>query len=167
MSTWVTIAYVTSGTAAIYVTMLVGVRLAGRRTISQLSAFDAVVTVALGSTLATTALGPDPSYAEGAAVIATLLGLQIVIATARQRSPRLRRLVDFPPEPLVTDGEQSLRTTPLSSQVSPDELWSLLRKRGIFRIDDVALVLLEPTGDISVARTRADADAARRHGDAL
>lgn len=151
-SSWETIGFVALGTLAIYVTMLVGVRIAGRRTISQLSAFDAVVTVALGSTMASTALSSNASYVQGAAVIVTLLVLQVVLAAVRQRSSVARRILDFPAEAVVRDGTMTLPTSPLSSQLSRDELQSLLRQKGFFDLDGVRLVLLEPSGGISVTR---------------
>lgn len=159
-SSWETIAFVALTTVAIYVTMLVGVRLAGRRTISQLSAFDAVVTIALGSTLASTAVSSSQSYAQGATVVATLLVLQVLLAWMRQRSSLARRILDFPAEPIVRDGQMMLPSSPLSSQLSQDELESLLRQKGIFDLDGVRLVLLEASGGISIARTAHDVRAA-------
>ena len=145
-ASWSTIGFVAFSTAAIYVTTFVAVRLAGRRSISQLSAFDAVVTVAIGSTIASTALDRRPPYAQGATVIATLLALQIMIAALRQRSPAARRILDFPAEVVVRDGTMDLPTSPMSSQLSEDELRSLLRRQGIYRIEDLRRVLLEPSG---------------------
>ena len=150
-ASWSTIGFVALGTAAIYVTTFVAVRIAGRRSISQLSAFDAVVTVAIGSTMASTALGERPAYAQGATVIGTLLVLQIVIAAARQRWPAARRVLDFPAETVVEEGEVALPRSPLSSQLSEDELRSLLRRQGIYRTEDLRRVLLEPSGgEISI-----------------
>lgn len=145
-ASWSTIGFVACSTAAIYVTTFVAVRLAGRRSISQLSAFDAVVTVAIGSTIASTALDRSPPYAQGATVIVTLLALQIMIAAARQRWPAARRILDFPAEVVVRDGDMDLPTSPMSSQLSEDELRSLLRRQGIHRIEDLRGVLLEPSG---------------------
>jgi uncharacterized membrane protein YcaP (DUF421 family) len=148
-STGETVASVVAGTVAIYITMLVGVRIAGRRTISQLSAFDAIVTIALGSTLATTAASSDPSRVEGAAVIVTLLVLQVVIAFLRQRSAVVRRLVDFSPEVIVRDGRVALPRSPLSTQLSGEEPRSKLRQKGEFDVDALRIVILEADGGIS------------------
>ena len=145
-SSWATIGFVAAGTAAIYATTFVVVRIAGRRSLSQLSAFDAVITVALGSTLASTALSRDVPYAQGATVIVTLLTLQILIAAVRQRWGAARRLLDFSAETVVADGQLTLPSSPFSSQLSEDELRSLLRQRGHFELDGLRLVLLEPSG---------------------
>ena len=141
-------------TALIYGSALLTVRLAGRRTITQLSAFDAVVTIALGSLVATTAVTRTTSYAEGLTAMVTLLALQTGLATLRQRSDRVRRLVDFEPEVLVHQGAPSLSRRPGSSQVTEEELWSRLRQKGV-RLTSGTLVILEPDGSMSVFHGRA------------
>lgn len=166
-ASWETIGFVAASTAAIYATMFVSVRIAGRRSLSQLSAFDAVVTVALGSTLASTALSSDAAYLQGATVIATLLVLQVTIAAARQRWALARRVIDFPPEEVVVDGELTLPTSPWSSQLSEDELRSLLRQKGYFDLDRLRVVLLEPSGgQISVVSLEDPQEAAEDLGGA-
>lgn len=95
-SSWQTMAYVVVSTVAVYCSALVAVRLAGRRTVAQLSAFDVVVTIALGSLIASTAVSRDPSYVQGMTAIVTLLALQVAAAALRQRFARMRRLLDSP-----------------------------------------------------------------------
>ena len=62
-----------------YVVPVAFLRLSGKRTLSKMNALDPVVTVALGSTLATMLLGKDVALAEGAAAFATLISLQFVV----------------------------------------------------------------------------------------
>jgi uncharacterized membrane protein YcaP (DUF421 family) len=154
---WTTIGFVAAGTLAIYASTVVAVRLAGRRTVAQMSAYDAVVTIALGSVLATTAVSSEVSYAVGITAIATLLVLQVGLAFVRRRFPRLRHLLEFAPEVVVEDGAVHLPTGPSTSQMTLDELRSQLRKQGVVDESTPALVLLEPDGRISVL---SDADPA-------
>ena len=151
-ASWRTVGYVIAGTIATYLSTIVAVRLAGRRTVAELSSFDVVVTVAIGSLVASTAVTSDASYAQGMTALVTLLLLQVGIAALRQRSATLRRLLDFKPEPVVDAGRLDLPTGPLTSQITWDELESKLRERGVFDLDDVALVVVEPTGGLSVRR---------------
>ncbi|WCO68830.1 DUF421 domain-containing protein [Iamia majanohamensis] len=160
---WTTIGFVAGGTLAIYASTVVAVRLAGRRTVAQMSAYDAVVTIALGSVLATTAVSKDVSYAVGATAIVTLLVLQVGLAFVRRRFPRLRRLLEFAPEVVVEDGEVHLPTGPSTSQMTLDELRSQLRKQGVVDESSPALVLLEPDGRISVLSDADPAAALGRH----
>lgn len=163
-STWRTVAFVAANTAAIYFTSLVAVRIAGRRTISQLSAFDVVVTIALGSIIATTAVSSDPSYIEGATAVVTLLAVQLVVAAVRLRSSTARRVIDFRPQIVVRDGNVELPSGIFKAQLSPDELYAKLRVAGVPDVDEIRLVLLEPTGELSILRNQTEADAARATG---
>lgn len=150
---WSTVGWVVLTTMAMYAATVLSVRLAGRRTVAQLSAFDAVVTIAIGSIIAGTVLSPDPSLAQGVAALVTLLSLQVVVAALRLRSSRLSRLLEFEPEVVARDGVLHLPTALLSSQLTDQELGSLLRQRGIFDLRNVAVAVLEPDGSISVVRT--------------
>ncbi|HVL81665.1 MAG TPA: DUF421 domain-containing protein, partial [Actinomycetota bacterium] len=96
-------------TAVFYVISVAGLRLAGRRTLAEMSAFDWVVTVAIGSMIANASLNPSVSVAEGTAGLATLLTLQGLVAAVRRRSGKARRLTDFEPVILVHDGQVSER----------------------------------------------------------
>lgn len=160
-SSWETVAYVIGSTAAIYCSSLLAIRVAGRRTVAQLSSFDIVVTIALGSLIASTAVSRDPSYAQGVTAVVTLLLLQVLGAAARQRWAGVRRLLDFAPYVVVRDGEPDLPTTPFGPQMTRDELVSKLRERNVFELDGLRLVVIEPTGGLSVAQGERSADAAR------
>ena len=149
-SSWETVAYVVLSTAAIYCSSLVAIRVAGRRTVARMSSFDIVVSIALGSLIASTAVSSDPSYAQGMTAVATLLLLQVLAATARQRWPVARRLLDFAPYVVLRDGELDLPETPLGPQMTRDELLSKLRERGVFQLEGLRLVVIEPTGGVSV-----------------
>ena len=149
---WQDVATVVAVTVAMYATAVVTVRLAGRRTVAELSAFDAVVTIALGSIIAATVVQPSVSYAHGATAFMTLLALQVGLAFARSRVRVLRRLVEFSPELVLSDDGVELPKAPWSSQLTEDELWSLLRQQGVFHRDEVLVAVLEPTGKLSVLR---------------
>jgi uncharacterized membrane protein YcaP (DUF421 family) len=74
-----------------YVVLVVFLRLSGLRTLSKLNAFDLVVTVALGSTLATVLLTKDVALADGALAFALLIALQFVVTWSSVRVGWLRR----------------------------------------------------------------------------
>jgi uncharacterized membrane protein YcaP (DUF421 family) len=151
-SSWPQVFGTAAGTAILYAVYIVAIRIAGRRTLAQISAFDIVVTVALGSLLAATSL-PDPAtIADGVAVLLTLLVMQVLLAGVRQHSDRLQGLLDFPPRVIVRDGVPDLRRSVFTEQLSHPELAAKLRKQGVTDLRGVHLVVLEPTGDVSVVR---------------
>ena len=155
-ASWRTVGCVVVGTVATYLSTIIAIRLAGRRTVAQLSSFDIVVTVAIGSLVASTAASNDPSYVQGMTALVTLLLLQVGIAALRQRSATLRRILDFQPETVVDHGRVDLPAGPMTSQITSEELQSKLRQHGVFDLDTVTLVVIEPTGQLSVQGRQID-----------
>src|SRR5699024_3842680 len=95
--TWSDILRVLAVGAAAYVTLVVVLRLTGKRTLAKLNAFDLIVTVALGSTLATILLNADVSWSEGLAAFAVLAVLQLVVTWTQTRAPRSRTVITARP----------------------------------------------------------------------
>ena len=151
-ASWSAVGLVALTTVAMYASVIVAVRIAGRRTLAQLSAFDAVVTIALGSMTATTILSADVSYAEGFAGVVTLISLQLFVGFLRHRFPLVRRLIDFEPVVLIDDSKEVPRGGLLGAQLTDEELRSALRARGIFETSDVEKAILEPSGEVSAQR---------------
>jgi len=126
-------------------------RIAGKRSLAKLNAFDLVVTVAFGSTLATVLLSKDVTLAEGLLAFAALALLQFAVSSASVRWPPFRRLVRSEPRRLVADGRY-LEAAMARERVTKSEIDAAVRKRGIGRIEEVAAVVLETDGGFSVVR---------------
>lgn len=147
--------------AVAYVALLVMLRLSGKRTLAKLNAFDLVVTVALGSTLATILLSSDVSIAEGLTAFAVLVAAQLAVAWSTVRVARIRALVKAEPTLLVTDGRvlgECLRR----QRVTIGEIRQVVRASGVGDLSMVAAVVLETDGSLSVIRK-----SAKGNGDAL
>ncbi len=155
MSDYVSVAWTT---AALYATVYVLVRLAGRRTVSQLSTFDALVTIAIGSVLASAILAQPPSYGRGAVAVVMLLALQLVVGALRQRFERLRRILDFSPQVVFDQGEPQLDRSPFGAQLTPAALEQAMRAHGVTDERVVARIVLEPDGQFSILREPLDPD---------
>lgn len=135
--------------AAAYVFLIVTLRLSGKRTLSQMNAFDFVVTVALGSTLATILLSKDVSWTEGAFALALLTALQFLVAWTAARWPALRKAVTATPVVLVSDGVVD-DTAVLRSRLTRSQLMQAIRSGGYGDPALVGAVILEPNGTLSV-----------------
>lgn len=136
------------GTAA-YVTLVVILRVSGKRTLAKLNAFDLVVTVALGSTLATILLSEDVALAEGATALALLALLQLVVAWTSARLPSGRSVVTAKPTLVLHDG-QPLEDRLREQRMTVGELRQAVRASGSGSLADVAAVVLESDGTLSV-----------------
>ena len=136
------------GTLA-YAALLVSLRISGKRTLAQMNAFDLVVTVALGSTLATVLLSSEVSLSEGLLALALLIGLQYSIAWLSVRSVMVADFVKAEPTLLLYQGkiiESSLRR----ERVTVSEVQEAVRAQGMASPSKVFAVVLETNGNFSV-----------------
>lgn len=134
-----------------YAALVVLLRLAGKRALAKLNAFDLVVTVALGSTLATVLLSGDVAYVEGLLAFAMLALLQWIVARLSIASSTFRKLVRSQPRLVFEDGA-FLHRAMRDERITQDEIESVIRAAGVGRIEDVAAVVLETDGTLSVIR---------------
>lgn len=141
--------------ASAYIALIAILRFSGKRTLAKMSAFDLVVTVALGSTLATILLSRDVALVEGATALMTLVVLQYAIAALAVRWRFAERLAKSDPRTLLKDGV--IDTEALKRErVTRDEVLCAIRSQGFGDIADIASVVLETDGSFSVvSRARA------------
>jgi len=132
-----------------YVSLLLFLRISGKRTLSKMNAFDLVVTVALGSTLATILLNKQVALAEGLVALLLLIGLQFCVTWAAVRSSRLESLVKNEPTLLLHQGE-FLRGPMLQERVTESEIRSAVHGRGFADVEPRLSVILETDGTFSV-----------------
>ncbi|MDQ2076757.1 DUF421 domain-containing protein [Marinimicrobium sp. ABcell2] len=134
-----------------YIALILFLRLSGKRTLSKMNAFDFVITVALGSTLATVLLTKDVALAEGALAFALLIALQFVVTWSSVRAGWIRQLVTGEPLMLLYRGE--LLTAALrQARVAEEEVRAAVRSAGIASLQDAEAVVLETDGSFSVVQ---------------
>lgn len=132
-----------------YAVLVALLRVSGKRTLGQLNAFDLIVTVALGSTLSTILLSSDVALFEGLSALALLAGLQFLVAWASAHIPGVRAAVTARPVVLVVAGE--LQYAQLrKNRLSDSEVLQAVRSTGSGDLSDIAAVVLETNGSISV-----------------
>ncbi|SFP40229.1 DUF421 domain-containing protein [Sphingomonas rubra] len=136
-----------------YVTLVGVLRITGKRTLSKMNAFDLVVTVSLGSTLATILLSKDVALAEGVTAFLLLAGAQYTVTWTSMRSPRFRRWIKAEPRALLRDG-QLIPDALRAERLTPDEVDAAIRGAGHADAGDIALVMLETDGSMSVVPQR-------------
>lgn len=134
------------GTCA-YAALVVLLRVSGKRTLAKLNAFDFVVTVALGSTLATVLLSSSVALAEGVLALALLVTLQYAVAQASTRSRTVERLVKSEPTLVYRGG--FLHDAMRRERVTTDEVLQAARGQGHADLGAVAAVVLETDGTLS------------------
>lgn len=146
---WSAIGRVLAVGSLAYAALVILLRTSGKRTLSKLNAFDLVVTVALGSTLATVLLSKDVALAEGVVALALLITLQFVIAWMSVRSSGFEDVIKSEPTLLMRNG-RFLESAMRRQRITRTEVLAAVRARGHAGIDRVAAVVLESNGTISV-----------------
>lgn len=132
-----------------YALLVAILRVSGKRTLAQLNAFDFVVTVALGSTLASIILSGDVSFSEGALALALLACLQFLVAWVSAHFSRVRDAVTSGPALLVVDGRVDHEAL-TRHRLEESEVRQAVRMAGRGDLSDVAAVVLETNGTLSV-----------------
>lgn len=139
-----------------YAWLVMVLRVAGKRSLAKLNAFDLVVTVALGSTLATVILSKDVPLLEGMLAFVVLAMLQWIVTRLSIASPRFKRLIRSEARLLFEGGcyrEEAMN----AERVTQSEIDAAIRGAGFGRLDEVGAVILESDGSFSViARTQND-----------
>jgi len=136
-------------TILVYLVILVGLRLAGKREIGQMTVFDLVVLLLIANAVQNAMVGPDTSLIGGLLAAVALLVLNALISLLRLRFPRLRRIVEGTPTILVLHGEAILQHL-RHEGIDEETLQASLREHGIENVSDVEMAVLEIDGSISV-----------------
>lgn len=137
------------GTMA-YVTLVVFLRISGKRTLAKLNAFDLVVTVALGSTLSAILLQESIALAEGATAFALLILLQFLISALSVRSSSFAHAIRADPALLLKDG-RCCSAAMRRERITESEVLSAIRSDGGSQMEDAQTVILESDGSLSVS----------------
>ncbi len=132
-----------------YITLVIMLRVSGKRTLAKMNAFDFVVTIALGSCLATVSLNKNVALADGVLVFLLFILLQYLITWLSVRIPFVKDMVTNKPTLLVYKGEV-FTTTLKKERIAIDEVHVAVRRKGIGSLSEVDMIILETTGDITV-----------------
>jgi uncharacterized membrane protein YcaP (DUF421 family) len=137
-------------TVGIYVTLVVLLRIFGQRALANMSSFDFAAAIALGAVTGRVVLGYTPTLLAGVIGLGTLFVLQVVFSLAR-RHRRVDAALSNLPVLLMAKG-RVLPAGLRNAHIVEDELRAKLRTAGVRSYDDVACVILERTGTVSVLR---------------
>ncbi len=132
-----------------YVSLILLLRVSGKRTLSKMNMFDWVVTVAMGSVMASALVSGGVSYVQAIAAFVTLIGAQWVVTTLSVRSDTFANVVKAPPTILFFDGtyyDSAMRR----ERIPKSEILGAIRQNAQGAPSQVAAVLLESNGELIV-----------------
>jgi uncharacterized membrane protein YcaP (DUF421 family) len=135
-------------TAIIYMIVLIGVRLSGKREVGQMTPFDLTLLLLLSNSVQNAMTGPDTSVTGGVVAAVTLFGLNTLIADYAGMNRKFRKFVQGSPSLLIHNGDL-LMDHMAKEHVTIDELERSMREHGIGSAKEVSIGVLEVDGSMS------------------
>lgn len=136
---------------AIYIITVAMLRLAGKRRIASLSSFDILIIIALGSAVGDVMLYPEStaSLQNGAVVVVAVIVLQVIMSKLTEHSSAARYLIEGTSTVLIKDGKIDYKQLD-NEDIAEDELYELLREKGVAKPSEVKLGMLERSGELGL-----------------
>ena len=136
--------------AAIYIFLILLFRIAGRRTLSDMTTFDFVLLLIISEATQQALLGDDFSITNAFIVITVLIGLDIGFGLLKQRSRFFDRLIDGIPMILVENGKP-LHARTKRARIDEEDVLSAARElQGLERLEQIKFAVLEVGGSITI-----------------
>ena len=135
---------------AVYAFLMLLFRIAGKRSLAQMTGFDVILLLVMGEATAQALLGEDFSVVNSFLVIGTLVFLDIFLGWAKQASPELEQVLEHPPLVIVKDGKPLLDRMAREHVDEADVLHAARQAHGIGRMEQIHYAVLEASGGISV-----------------
>jgi len=133
----------------IYVLIIVYIRILGKRSTSQLNNFDWIVTVSVGSIVASTVILKDTSIVEGGLSIFILMLLQFVVTKLMHNSEKFREVVKSTPQLLLFEGD-FIEENMKKERILKPEVYAAIRQDGFKSVKQIYAVVLETNSKISI-----------------
>ena len=138
-------------TAIVYAVILIGIRLAGKREVGQMTPFDLALLLLISNAVQNAMTGPDTSVSGGIVAAVTLLLLNAGVTRLVWKNKKAREVIEGMPTILIRHGK-ILEKNLEKERVTSDSLMQALREHGIGTITEVSIAVLEIDGSISVLK---------------
>src|SRR5215831_370258 len=134
----------------VYFVLWAIIRISGRRTLGEMSAFDFILFLIIGGSTQRAITGEDYSLINALILVSTFVVIEVILSLLDLRSPVMRRVFEGTPTVLVENGQ--LMTYRLQrTRVTQDNILEAARRlHGLARMDQIKFAILESTGKISI-----------------
>ena len=132
-----------------YIAMVLLLRVSGKRTLSKMNAFDFIVTIALGSSLASIALNKNIPLADGVTAIFLFIVFQFLLTFLAVRVKAIKTIVTSSPSLIFYKGN-FLHRAMKRERITVEEIYSAAREKGIPTLAETDMIILETTGEITI-----------------
>ena len=135
----------------VYLFLLLGLRITGKRQISQFSSFDFILLLILSNSVQNSMNGGDNSLTGGLLLALVLIGLNWLLGIIVFKIRKVESFIQGKPEVLIHNGK-IFEETMKKEKITHDEIYSVLRKNGLDKITEVKFLILETNGEMSVIK---------------
>lgn len=136
--------------ASMYLLLMVVFKIAGRRTLMEMTSFDLILLLIISEATQQALLGDDFSVTGAGLTIVTLIVIDILFGTLKTRFPHVERLIDGSSLILVEEGKLLRQRAKRAGIDEEDILQSARSTQGLERLDQIKFAILEKTGKISI-----------------
>jgi uncharacterized membrane protein YcaP (DUF421 family) len=136
--------------AIIYVGLLVVFRVIGNRTLGQLTTFDLILLLIISEAIQNGLVGESNSMTHALVLVLTLVGLDLALSFAKERSATLEKWIDGVPVILVDEGHLHHDRMRKERVDEADILTAARERHGLERMDQIKYAVLERSGGISI-----------------
>lgn len=136
--------------AATYVFVWVIFRITGKRTLAQITTFDAVLVLIISEATQNAMTDDDNSFTNVLLLIMTMLGIDVLLSCVKQRWPFMERIMDGMPLVILTPAGLRHDAMNMERVDERDILHAARARQGIGALDEVRYAVLEQTGEITI-----------------
>lgn len=140
---------------AVYVFMILAIRLTGKKELSQLNTIDVILILLISNAVQNAMVGPDNSLAGGLIAAGVLFLLNFVIKKLLFKNQKIRNLLLQKPEVLIHDGKMDFNVLN-KLNISNEELEEAMREHGVDNLKEIKLAMMEVDGNISIITEKSD-----------
>lgn len=136
--------------AFVYVFLLLIFRISGKRTLSQVSTFDLVLTLIISEAIQEALVDSDRSLTGAALLVVTLVGLNILVSLMKQRFPRFERMLEDAPVVIIEDGRMHRERMDKERVDEQDVLAAARQLQGLSAMKDIRYAVVEKDGHVTI-----------------
>jgi len=134
----------------VYVFLLLIFRISGKRTLSQITTFDLVLTLIISEAIQEALVDSDRSLTGAALLVVTLVGLNILVSLLKQWFPRFERLLEDTSIVIIEDGRIHRRRMDKERVDEQDVLSAARQLQGLASLKDVRYAVIEKDGHVTI-----------------
>ena len=134
----------------VYLTLLLIFRLSGARTLAESTTFDFVLALIISEAVQQAMIDDDNSMTNGLLIVTTLVATNILLSLAKERWPRVERLLEGKPLMLIQRGRVHRYRMERERVDDTDILEAARELQGVSTLDEIEYAVLERNGRVTI-----------------